>query len=89
MTDPVNVTRREGESLADFSRRLHKAQHPNCTYGDTPHYVPPSFGQIGFYACDPPADLTNYERRDLTSPYMAPEVADEIRAERAAGKDTE
>lgn len=35
---------------------------PNCTYGDQPHYVPPGFGMIGFYACDPPEDLTNHTR---------------------------
>lgn len=40
----------------------HRLDHPNCTYGDQPHFVPPSFNQIGFYACDPPADLTNHTR---------------------------
>lgn len=27
-----------------------------------PHFVPPSFGQVGFYSCNPPADLTNHTR---------------------------
>lgn len=35
---------------------------PDCTYGDSPHFVPPSFGQVGFYACQVPADLTNHTR---------------------------
>jgi hypothetical protein len=48
------------------ARRIMKEKHledyPNCTYGDEPHFVPPSFGQIGFYMCNPPADLTNHTR---------------------------
>lgn len=40
-------------------RELHLVMHPTCTY-DGPHYVPPSCGQVGFYLCDPPADLTNH-----------------------------
>lgn len=43
-------------------RRRHLEEHPTCTYGDEPHFVPPSFGQVGFYLCDPPADLTNRSR---------------------------
>ena len=27
-----------------------------------PHFVPPCFGQIGFFACDPPSDLRNHSR---------------------------
>lgn len=46
-----------------LSHEKHLEQHPNCTYGPkTPHFVPPSFGQIGFYMCDPPADITNHTR---------------------------
>ncbi len=43
-------------------RAAHLRENPNCTYGDQPHFVPPSFGQIGFYACNPPTDLTNHSR---------------------------
>jgi hypothetical protein len=43
-------------------RRRHLEEHPTCAYGDEPHFVPPSFGQVGFYLCDPPADLTNHSR---------------------------
>lgn len=50
------------KSLADRMHALHKRQYPNCTFGDEPHFVPPSFGQVGFYLCDPPADLANYSR---------------------------
>lgn len=50
------------ESLAQLLLKIHKEEHPNCTYGDKPHFVPPSFGQVGFYLCDPPKDLTNYSR---------------------------
>ncbi len=27
-----------------------------------PHFVPPCFGDIGFYSCDPPADIRNHSR---------------------------
>lgn len=27
-----------------------------------PHFVPPCFGDIGFYLCDPPADIVNHTR---------------------------
>lgn len=43
-------------------REQHRKDHPNCTYGDEPHFVPPSFGQVGFYLCDPPVDITNHTR---------------------------
>jgi hypothetical protein len=43
-------------------RERHREDHPNCTYGDKPHFVPPSFGQIGFFLCDVPDDLTNHSR---------------------------
>ena len=51
-----------GESITQRMRRQHKIDHPDCTYGDRPHFVPPSFGQIGFYMCDVPDDLTNHTR---------------------------
>jgi hypothetical protein len=43
-------------------REAHKRDHPNCTYGDQPHYVPPCFGDVGFYMCDVPDDLRNHTR---------------------------
>lgn len=43
-------------------RARHKAENPDCSYGDEPHFVPPSFGQVGFYLCSPPSDLTNHSR---------------------------
>lgn len=50
------------KSALQLFREFHKRDHPNCTYGDEPHFVPPSFGQIGFYMCDPPEDITNHTR---------------------------
>ena len=47
-------------------RELHLQAHPNCTYGDQPHFVPPSFGQVGFFLCDPPDDLTNHARQEVS-----------------------
>ncbi len=43
----------------------HLEEHPHCIYGDQPHFVPPSFGQVGFYLCDPPTDLTNRSRVEV------------------------
>ena len=43
-------------------RAQHLIDHPNCTFGDRPHYIPPGAGMVGFYECDPPADLTNHTR---------------------------
>lgn len=56
------MTTRAQRSLLKLLRDRHLAEHPNCIYGDRPHYVPPSLGQIGFYACDPPVDSTNHTR---------------------------
>jgi hypothetical protein len=50
------------DSIVHKMRRWHRENHPDCTYGDQPHYVPPSAGQIGFYLCDVPVDLTNHTR---------------------------
>lgn len=50
------------DDLTQRMRQWHKEEHPDCTYGDKPHFVPPSVGQIGFYMCDPPDDLTNHCR---------------------------
>jgi hypothetical protein len=50
------------ETLFEIMQRKHLEEHPTCTYGDEPHFVPPSFGQIGFYLCDPPEDITNKTR---------------------------
>ena len=49
-----------GVDKSDFMkivREKHKLEHPGCEYGDKAHYVPPSFGQVGFYLCDPPKDV--------------------------------
>lgn len=43
-------------------KQRHKEEHPDCQYGDQPHYVPPSGGMIGFYMCDVPEDLVNHSR---------------------------
>lgn len=40
------------DSLIHRMRAEHKRTHPHCTYGDSPHYVPPSMGEPGFYLCD-------------------------------------
>lgn len=45
-------------------KQRHREENPNCTYGDQPHYVPPSGGLIGFYLCNVPDDLTNHTRCD-------------------------
>src|ERR1700744_2237265 len=38
-----------------------KGHHPDCI-DESPHFVPPSLGQIGFYPCCPPDDLRNHTR---------------------------
>ena len=40
------------EKALRILREKHKQDHPNCTYGDQPHFVPPSFGDRGFYLCE-------------------------------------
>lgn len=50
------------DDLAERLRQLHRRQYPNCTYGDTPHFVPPGGNTIGFYLCDVPDDLRNHTR---------------------------
>jgi hypothetical protein len=40
----------------------HRVKVPTCTFGDQPHYVSPSVGQIGFYMCDIPDDIRNHTR---------------------------
>jgi hypothetical protein len=40
----------------------HLRDHPGCTYGLQPHFVPPCFGDVGFFMCDPPADIRNHTR---------------------------
>ena len=50
------------EPVIKMLRRKHKEENPECPYGDEPHFIPPSFGQVGFYACMPPEDLTNHTR---------------------------
>lgn len=54
-----------GESMDDFMHRAHMEAHPDCSYGSEPHFVPPSFGQVGFYLCDVPDDLTNHSREGI------------------------
>lgn len=57
-------------------KERHLKDHPNCTYGDEPHFVPPSFGQIGFFMCDPPADLRNHSRCQAPFDHEHPEHFD-------------
>ena len=33
-----------------------------------PHFIPPCFGDIGFYSCDPPADIRNHTRDPIHNP---------------------
>lgn len=40
---------------------LRKGHHEDCV-DDSPHFVPPSFGEIGFFTCNIPSDLTNHTR---------------------------
>lgn len=68
MTSRPNQPKPKGPSpapadpLAAKIHAQHLTEHPNCTFGDEPHYVPPGAGMIGFYACDLPADLINHTR---------------------------
>lgn len=68
MSSRPNAPKPKGPSPAPADPLLakiwadHKRSHPDCTFGDEPHFVPPSFGQIGFYLCDRPTDLTNHTR---------------------------
>jgi hypothetical protein len=48
-------------NLAQILKESHKRDYPQCTETG-PHFVPPSFGQVGFYTCSPPVDLTNHTR---------------------------
>jgi hypothetical protein len=34
-------------------------QGEECT-NESPHFIPPSFGDIGFFTCNVPDDLTNH-----------------------------
>jgi len=43
-------------------RKRHLEENPDCTYGDEPHFVPPSVGDIGFYMCQVPKDIVNHTR---------------------------
>lgn len=63
--DELTSKRNDGESLDEFMKRTHLEQNPDCQYGGKPHFVPPSFGQVGFYACNPPDDLENKSRVEL------------------------
>lgn len=38
--------------VRDLLYERHLVTHPWCSYGREPHYVPPSFGEPGFYACE-------------------------------------
>ena len=50
------------KSAVQLMREKHLEDNPNCTYGDQPHFVPPSFGDIGFYMCQVPDDIVNHNR---------------------------
>ena len=45
----------------------HKKDHPTCKYGDEPHFVPPSFGQRGFYLCELDEAKARGEEPDLVN----------------------
>jgi hypothetical protein len=51
----------------DEQRRKRSVWEPTCRRcGEKgSHFVPPCFGDIGFYICDPPEDLRNYTRWPL------------------------
>jgi hypothetical protein len=50
------------KSDADLLRQIHKEKHPDCTWGNEPHYVGKTFDTIGFYLCDVPEDIRNHTR---------------------------
>lgn len=53
--------RRRQEAEARHRANFTARPCPRC--GEQgPHFVPPSFGDIGFYTCDPPADIRNHTR---------------------------
>jgi hypothetical protein len=56
-----HLTGRQDNMRAEFYKK-HREEHPNCTFGDQPHYVPPGFGDIGFFMCDVPEDTRNHTR---------------------------
>lgn len=53
------------KTLIELMREHHRRTHPNCTYGDEPHYVPPSAGCRGMFLCEIPVVC---ERHRLISP---------------------
>jgi hypothetical protein len=38
--------------VLDEMYESHIKTHPWCSYGRQPHFVPPSLGDPGFYACE-------------------------------------
>lgn len=58
---PKGASPSPADPLATKIRDDRSGHHPDCTEMD-PHYVPPGFGQIGFFTCNPPADLRNHTR---------------------------
>jgi hypothetical protein len=60
-TPPIDFSHGPMAAAKLLSRQEHLKRYPNCAY-EGPHYVPPPFGQIGFYMCNPPADLANHTR---------------------------
>jgi hypothetical protein len=50
------------KSIVELMREAHLKENPNCPYGDEPHFVPPGAGQVGFYMCMVPDDITNHTR---------------------------
>lgn len=57
-------------------RECHMASHPDCTYGDQPHFIPPSFGDVGFFLCERPADIRNHTRCEAPFDHEHPEHFD-------------
>lgn len=53
---------RTEKGVVQRMRVRHTLANPNCTYGDRAHYVPPCFGDLGFYLCNPPSDIRNHVR---------------------------
>ncbi len=56
--------RRQGWVRAANRRKGLVPRCPECGQAG-PHFVPPCFGDIGFFSCNPPADIVNHSRDSI------------------------
>lgn len=83
----MSKARRRAKAIArqnrvDEHRRRNSTFVPTCMRCGQKgsHFVPPGFGDVGFYSCDPPADIRNPSRIQIgvvnTDTPWAPRLAD-------------